>query len=254
MTFTPVDLDPDAASDGTRPGAALRLFCLPHAGGSSAHFRAWKWLDPYARVVPLDLPGHGARLGEPLVEDWDELVDRLAGTIQARLDGPYALFGHSLGSLLAFDLAHRLTAAGTPPALLVAAGRNGPSARPAQRPLHELPDQEFLGMLHALGGLPQALLRQPELLRIFLPTLRADLRLAERYRRPDVPALPVPVMAFAGEDDPMTDDAGVLAWKRETTGTCELVFVRGGHFFLEEPEFAGALTERIARLVHPVVV
>ncbi|MBV2156573.1 alpha/beta fold hydrolase [Kitasatospora sp. SUK 42] len=236
------------------PATGPQVFCLPHAGGSSAHFHRWNWLAPYARVVPVDLPGHGRRLGEPLVTDWDRLAADLTESIAAQVDGPYVLFGHSLGALLAFEVAHRMLNRGPAPALLVAAGRNGPSAEPGYRPIHELPDARFLSALHALGGMPEGLLRQAELLRMFLPVLRADLRLAERYERPAVPPLPLPVMAFAGHDDPMTNDLGLLAWKRETTRSCELVFLDGTHFFLDSPEFAGALTERIARLVHPVTV
>lgn len=249
--------DPAAAAtwgDEGPPAAGFQVFCLPHAGGNSVHFRAWNWLNPYARVVPMDLPGHGSRLGEPLVEDWEQLASGLAETVAEQVDGPYALFGHSLGSLLAFDISHRLLARGLPPALLAAAGRNGPSTQPAHRPVHHLPEPQFIGALHKLGGMPDALLGQPELLQMLLPVLRADLRLAERYERPAVPPLPVPVMAFAGADDPMTDDHGMLAWKRETTSTCELVFLEGGHFFLDRPQFASALTERIARLVYPIAV
>jgi medium-chain acyl-[acyl-carrier-protein] hydrolase len=254
MTTAPFPYDPAAPEDDAPPPSGLQLFCLPHAGGNSAVFRGWHWLAPYARVVPMDLPGHGGRLGEPLVEDWGLLVEELADTVAAQVDGPFALLGHSLGSLLAFDVCHRLVDRGTPPALLVAAGRNGPHAAPAHPPIHRLPDPQFVSALHKLGGLPDALLRQPELLQVFLPLLRADLRLAERYERPAVGPLPVPVAAFAGDDDPMTDDLGMLAWKRETSRSCELVFLEGGHFFLDSPEFAGALTERVARLVHPVAV
>lgn len=253
MTATPFAHDP-AAPDDALPPTGLQLFCLPHAGGNSVVFRSWRWLAPYARVVPMDLPGHGSRLGEPLAEDWDLLVAGLTDTIAAQVDGPYALLGHSLGSLLAFDISHRMLARGLPPALLVAAGRNGPSAKPAYPPVHQLPDARFVSALRRLGGMPDALLRQPELLQVFLPLLRADLRLAERYERPEVPPLPVPVVAFAGGDDPMTDDLGMLAWKRETTGTCELVFLEGGHFFLDRPQFASALTERVARLAYPLAV
>lgn len=249
--------DPTASAvtglDEFAPPAGPQIFCLPHAGGSSAHFRGWTWLAPYARVVPVDLPGHGTRLREPLPEDWDRLVGGLTETIAAQVDGPYVLFGHSLGSLLAFDVSHRMLARGLPPALLVAAGRNGPSVSASYRPVHTLPDAQFVKALRELGGMPEALLHHAELLQMFLPVLRGDLRLAERYVRPSVPAMPVPIMAFAGEDDPMTDDPGVLAWKSETTSTCELVFLEGGHFFLDRPEFSSALTERIARLVHPVV-
>jgi medium-chain acyl-[acyl-carrier-protein] hydrolase len=258
MHSTPLAHDPAASAasglDDAAPTAGLQIFCLPHAGGNSMHFRAWNWLAPYARVVPVDLPGHGSRLREPLVQDWDRLAGDLTATIAAQVDGPYVLFGHSLGSLLAFDVSHRMLSRGLPPALLVAAGRNGPSAAPAYRPIHELPDARFIGALHKLGGMPEGLLHQTELLQMFLPVLRADLRLAERYARPPAPALPLPIMAFAGGADPMTDDLGMLAWKQETTSTCELVFLDGGHFFLDRPEFAGALTERIARLSYPVTV
>ena len=255
MTSASLSHDPaEPADDRWPPAAGLQVFCLPHAGGNSAHFRAWNWLAPYARVVPMDLPGHGGRLGEPLVEDWEQLAGGLAETVAAQADGPYALFGHSLGALLAFDISHRLLARGMPPALLIAAGRNGPGAEPAHPPVHELPEPQFIAALHRLGGMPDGLLRQQELLQMFLPVLRADLRLAERYERPAVAPLPVPVMAFAGAGDPMTDDHGMLAWKRETTSTCELVFLKGGHFFLDCPQFASALTERIARLAYPITV
>jgi surfactin synthase thioesterase subunit len=257
MYSTPLAQDPAATAadplDDDVP-VGLQIFCLPHAGGNSFHFRSWNWLAPYARVVPVDLPGHGSRLGVPLLEDWERLAAELTDHVAERVDGPYVLFGHSLGSLLAFDISHRMLARGLPPSLLVAAGRNGPSRKPAYAPVHELPDAHFLRALDKLGGMPQGLLHQPELLQMFLPVLRADLRLAERYTRPAVPALPVPIMAFAGGGDPMTDDLGMLAWKQETTSTCELVFLDGGHFFLDRPEFAGALTERIARLAYPVSV
>ncbi|GAA1378043.1 thioesterase II family protein [Streptomyces beijiangensis] len=232
------------------PTAEMQLFCLPHAGGTSGHFRGWHWLAPYARVVPVELPGHGSRLREPLIEDWQVLVDNLTETIARRVDGPYAVLGHSLGSLLAYEICRALERRGMPPALLVAAGRNGPAAPPSYPHIHELPDPQFIAALRRLGGIPDGVLHQPELLQMFLPVLRADLRLAERYTRTPGLPLQVPVMAFAGRSDPMTDDLGLLSWKRETTQTCDLVFLDGGHFFLDQPEFTDALTERIARLAY----
>jgi medium-chain acyl-[acyl-carrier-protein] hydrolase len=253
VTAAPAGRGPDRMP--TRSGP--RVFCLAHAGGSTAHFRAWRWLDPFARVVPLELPGHGARMGEPHEQDWQVLAAGLADTVAAEVgprpadpaDGgePYVLFGHSLGALLAFDISHRMLARGRPPALLAVAGRNGPSVPSSYRPVHRLADHEFVGAVHALGGLPTALLRQPELMRLFLPIIRADLRLSELYARPDVPALPIPVVAFAGRQDPMTDAAGMLAWAQETTGVCELVFLEGGHFFLGSREFERRFAERVAR-------
>jgi medium-chain acyl-[acyl-carrier-protein] hydrolase len=196
-------------------------------------------------------------MGEPYVRDWPELVDGLADTVADQIgpdpaepaagDAPYVLFGHSLGALLAFDISHRMLARGRPPAMLAVAGRNGPSVPSSYCPVHRLADHEFVGAVHALGGLPTAMLRQPELMRLFLPIIRADLRLAELYARPDVPPLPVPIVAFAGRQDPMTDAPGMLTWAQETTGVFELVFLEGGHFFLGSPDFERQLAERIAR-------
>ena len=196
-------------------------------------------------------------MGEPHEQDWQVLAAGLTDIVAAEVepkpadpaDGavPYVLFGHSLGALLAFDISHRMLARGRPPALLAVAGRNGPSVLSSHCPLHRLADHEFAGALHDLGGLPAVVLRQPELMRLFLPVIRADLRLAELYTRPDVPVLPIPVVAFAGLQDPMTDAAGMLAWAHETTGVCELVFLEGGHFFLGSREFERQFAERIAR-------
>jgi medium-chain acyl-[acyl-carrier-protein] hydrolase len=228
----------------------LRLFCLPHAGGSAGAFGTWRrWLPRQVRLTPVELPGHGTRLTEPLIADWQPLLDDLYRVIAGQIDGPFAIFGHSLGALLAFETSRMLLRrAGVSPVLLVAAGRNGPSAPPSYRPIHDLPDSPFLDALRRLGGVPDALLRNAELRQLFLPGVRTDLRLAERYARRPGPPLACPVLAFAGRRDVMTDHAGVLAWTRETTAGCDLVFVDGGHFFLQDDQFTTALGDRLARV------
>lgn len=227
----------------------VQVFCLPHAGGNSVHYHAWsRWLPSNAEVIPVDLPGHGTRLREPLIADWKLLVDDLATLVGERVDGPFVLVGHSLGALLAYEVCRTLRDQGREPVLLVAAGRNGPSAGLSHRPIHDLPDAHFLSALRGLGGTPEGALYRPELLQMFLPVLRADLRLAELYARDPGEPLSCPVTVFAGCQDQMTDDVGMLAWKRETSGTFELVFVEGNHFFLEQREFTEALGARIARL------
>ena len=186
MHTTPLTQNPAATAatplDDDVP-AGLQIFCLPHAGGNSVHFRAWNWLAPYARVVPVDLPGHGSRLGVPLLEDWERLAAELTDHVAERVDGPYVLFGHSLGSLLAFDISHRMLARGLPPSLLVAAGRNGPSEKPAYTPVHELPDVQFLHALDKLGGMPQGLLHQTELLQMFLPETLVDVAVSRQFEQ-----------------------------------------------------------------------
>jgi medium-chain acyl-[acyl-carrier-protein] hydrolase len=227
----------------------LRLFCLPHAGGSSARFIPWaRWLSGQAEVIAVDMPGHGRRLPEPLVTEWRPLADDMAAIIGAQADGAYAVFGHSLGALVAFEACRILTGRGHPPALLVVAGRNGPSAGVPHRPIHGLPDEEFLSALRRLGGTQDAALDDPELLEMFLPVLRNDMRLAEVYERAPGPPLSCPIAVFAGRHDALTDDFGLLAWKRETTGNFELHLIDGRHFFLDEPEFTEALAARLARV------
>lgn len=227
----------------------IQVFCLPHAGGNSLHYQAWqRWLPPGAEVVPIDLPGHGTRLREPLIGEWRPLVEDLVNVVGEQVDAPFVVVGHSLGALLAYEVGRALGERGTPPELVVAAGRNGPSAGLAHRPIHDLPDAQFLSALRRLGGTPEGVLHRPELLGMYLPVLRTDLRLAELYAREPGPCLPCPVIVFAGRGDRMTDAVGMLAWQRETTGTFELVLVEGDHFFLEEPEFTEALRARIARL------
>jgi len=235
----------DAAS------AKIQIFCLPHAGGSTAHFRGWHWLAPHAQIVPVDLPGHGTRLLEPLISEWPVLLEDLTKTIVEQIQAPYVIFGHSLGSLLAFEICRTLQSRGCPPVLLVTAGRNGPSENASQPSLHELPDAQFIAALRRLGGFPDSLLQQAELLQMFLPMLRADLRLAEMYTRRPGPLLDSPIIAFAGRHDRMTDDVGMLAWRRETTKGCELIRIDGGHFFLDHAEFIDAFILRIARLIEP---
>jgi medium-chain acyl-[acyl-carrier-protein] hydrolase len=233
-------------------GAALTLYCLPHAGGSAAPYQRWRSLvPPGVELHPLELPGHGGRLREPPVQRMDLLVAELVRVIDARPGHRFALFGHSFGALLSYELTRRLHQRGTPPALLLVAGRNGPSEPLSHRPIHHLPHDEFLTALRRFGGMPEVLLRQPALLKVYVPALRADLRITETYVRAPGPALDIPVCAFAGRRDVLTDPAGMLAWQRETTRAFDLALVPGQHFFLEEPEFQAALAHRLARAVHP---
>lgn len=228
---------------------ALHLLAIPHAGGSAGAFGDW------ARTLPegtdlhvLELPGHGARMREPLVEDFEALVARLATDAAEAVSGPYVLFGHSLGALLAFEVARELRdTLGEPEALLVA-GRNAPTVPSAHRPIHHLPDGEFVAALESYGGMPEALRQEPELLEMFLPVLRADITLAETYRRRSGATLRCPIIAYSGRRDPLVDDLGLVAWRRETTGAFVLHVLDGSHFFLGNSEFRERLRERLTVL------
>jgi medium-chain acyl-[acyl-carrier-protein] hydrolase len=231
-------------------GPPLTLFCLPHAGGSALAFGRWRRaLPPDVRVVPLELPGHGARFREPLVDSLDPLIAGLLREVRAAGVPRYAVFGHSLGALLAYELARALVAAGHPaPRALLVAGRNGPAEPLSHRPIHALPDAAFVAALERLGGVPPTPAGGPGLLRAYLPALRADLRLAETYTRRPGPPAHFPIAAFAGREDPLTDPRAVLGWSRETTAAFELTLMPAGHFFLDRPDFTAAVSDCLRRL------
>lgn len=229
--------------------AVDQLFVIPHAGGAASYYRQWsEWLPNTVELIPLDLAGHGTRMREPLITEWPGFVADLAALVRARIAGAYILAGHSLGALVAYEVARIMQARGTPPSLLLVTGRNGPTAGLSHRPIHQLPDAEFLAAIERLGGTPGTVLQQSEVMRMYLPLLRADLRLAETYTREPGPPLLLPVAVFAGRQDQLTDDRGLIAWSRETTGTFELTLVAGGHFFHQHPGFTASVRSCLDRL------
>jgi medium-chain acyl-[acyl-carrier-protein] hydrolase len=239
-------------STAVNPDPALTLFCLPHAGGSAHPYaRLATGLPGHVRVVPLELPGHGTRVREPLLRDLTALTEETLRLIGDRRHLPYALLGHSFGALLAYEAARALDQLGTPPALLLVCGRNGPTAPASDRPFHHLPDDGFVRHLTRIGGMPESLLAQPELLRFYLPAIRADLQVLESYTHTPGPRLDVPVAAFAGRTDLLTEPAAAASWAQVTDGVFDLTVVPGGHFFLQEPEFRAALASRLARPAQP---
>lgn len=232
----------NASGDNGPATDPVALFCLPHAGGSALAYRRWDTRTPsHVLVRPVELPGRGTRMREPLVGEFDRLVTVLAEEISAQIDGRYALFGHSFGALLAFELARTLRHhVGEPVALLVS-GRNGPSV-PAPEPLlHALPEDRFLRGLSVFGGTDERLLADPDLRAFFLPIIRADLRLTETYRRAWAQPLRCPISVYAGRCDPLVTPSGLAAWRQETTGAVHIQQFDGGHFYLAEGTFPARL-------------
>ncbi|MFL6136591.1 MAG: thioesterase II family protein [Frankiaceae bacterium] len=215
------------------------LLCLPHAGASAAWYAAWRRsLDDCVDVVPVELPGRGRRHREPPSTSVPELVDSVRCAAHDRADGPVILYGHSLGALLAYELAHDLAAAGRPPALLVVSGRNAPSRVSERPPVHHLPDDELVEAIGDYAGTPREVLADRQLLDPFLPQLRADLRAAETYRYRARDPLAVPLLVLQGRDDLLVSADGVRAWREETVRECDVVWCTGGHFFHQQRGFA----------------
>ena len=213
-----------------RPGARLRLVCFPHSGAGPAVFHRWAHpLGGEVEVWSATMPGRAGRAQEPFATDWARLTTEFADAVEALVPGPYALFGQSLGTAVAFEVGRELTRRGRPPVHFVASA----GAAPDVRPVFTVPedDDALIAKVDAhYGGIPAAVKAVPELVAYFLPVLRADLELAASYRYTPGPGLPCPVTAFAGDADPTVTEAGLAAWRRHAAGDCEVHRLPGGHF------------------------
>ena len=229
-----------------RPGARLRLFCFPHAGGGIATFRDWIRLPPDIDVCAIQMPGRDARSSEPPCSDLPLLVKSLAEGLAPHLDTPFAFFGHSLGALVAFELTRYLRRHGGPqPAHVIASARRAPQLPNVDPPTYNLaPDRAFVDALtRRYNGIPAAILAEPELMAMFLPILRADLKMTETYRYPPEELLTIPLTALGGLEDPLVGRADLSAWSGMTVGPFSLHMLAGGHFFLH------SATDAVLRLV-----
>jgi medium-chain acyl-[acyl-carrier-protein] hydrolase len=225
---------------GPRRGK-LRLFCIPHAGSGPSSFRNWRnAFGSGIELVPVAPPGREGRFAEPIPATLDELIQDLAHFMAAHLDLPFALLGHSMGALVAFELARwfRREKLAGPQHIFVSAHR-APHL-PELRPMHGMPDALLQAELVRLQGTPSEVLQDSELLRVLLPVLRADLRLCENYCcRPEAP-LGCAITCLGGDADRRVSRVQMVAWKRYTTGPFRVRLFPGGHFYLyENPALVG---------------
>ncbi|MFJ4282338.1 thioesterase II family protein [Streptomyces massasporeus] len=233
------------------PDAAVRLVCFPHAGGSASFFFPMsRALAPDADVLAVQYPGRQDRRSEPVVTDITLLADRVADRLAAASDGrPLALFGHSMGSLVAFEVAERLQAHGTPVSALIVSGRRAPHLR-REEDVHVRSDDGLVAELRALSGTDSELLGDEEILRMILPAVRGDYRAVETYLRRTPARLTCPVLALLGDSDPRVDPDEARGWADHTTAGFDLRILSGGHFYLvrEQPAVLAAIRERLGIL------
>jgi surfactin synthase thioesterase subunit len=234
------------------------LVCLPHAGGSaSAYFDLSVRSRPAVEVCAVQYPGRLDRRSEPAVLSVAELADRLAevvGPLAARLkrsQRSYALFGHSMGAVVAYELALRLESGSTPgPTHLFASARRAPS-RTRPEDLHRGSDADLLAHIGRLGGITPDLLADPEMRALILPVLRADYTAIERYRAEPGRTVRCPVTVLVGDRDPMVDAGEAADWARHTRGGFEMETFAGGHFYLADhlPAVVSVVAGRLAAQV-----
>jgi len=215
----------------------LRLFCLPYSGASAMVYSRWRRALPeWLQVCPLELPGRGMRMDEPLQRDIKALAAQLAVEISAQLDGPYALFGHSLGGLLAFELAHALRERGLPePLALFASGTAGPARRDVSEYAIEKTDAQLITRLRELKGTAEDALANHELMQLMLPILRADFLLCGSFHYGEREPLAMPIHVFGGKQDSVRAEQ-LLDWQEDTTTGFSLDMFEGHHFFLLQQE------------------
>lgn len=227
----------------------MRLACFAHAGSSTAQFAAWRRLVPdWIALAPIELPGRGARSGEAPIASMPELVERLLPELLELDDRPLALFGHSLGAKVGFELARRLAERGRAPAHLFVAASPADRYPARGRGLHLRPRDELVAELKRIGAAPERVLDDARLVNLLLPVLRADLQLAVEYQAAPGAPLDCPLTAFAGTRDPDIAVDDVAGWSRHTRGPFRLQPLDAGHHLVRErsTELVGELTRALA--------
>lgn len=223
------------------PDAPLRLFCLPYAGGGGAVFRQWpERLKGLAEVCPVLLPAREARFREPACTRMGPLVVMLADALAPFLERPFAIFGHSMGALIAFELTRLLVGRQAPgPVRLFISGSRTPRSSFAEANVHGLPDDEFLDCLHRrYRAIPDAVRENRELAEIIMPALRADFELLVTYRYVDGAPLRCPLVVYGGQSDDTVSPEELQGWAEYggADGTFRCRLFAGSHFFLRTSE------------------
>lgn len=219
------------------PQAAMRLFCFHYAGGGATIFRKWhERLPSSVEVCAIQLPGRGSHIMVPPLTSVEAAIDGLSAAIATWLDKPFIFYGHSMGALLSFELAHRLREEySVSPAQLIVSGRRAPQL-PIHTAYHTLPEQEFLSLIRSFNGTPKVILDNAEMMQAMLPMLRADFMICETYRYSDPPQLDLPILALGGLHDPEVDREHLEAWSRQTTKAFKAQMFPGDHFFIQSCE------------------
>lgn len=234
---------------GARPSASVRLFCFPYAGGGTSAYTPWERLAPaWIEVCPVQLPGREGRFAERPFDRLHGLLADLWPDFSTVFDKPYALFGHSMGALIAFELARKLRRANAPdPVALLVSGALAPHRRGGRQPLHTLHDDALLERLHSFRGVPPELLQDPSFVAVLMPVIRSDFAVVDTYEYVPEPRLSIPIHAFGGVEDRDAPSGELPFWSEQTSSAFSLQTYQGGHFFIrtEAPALIKVICDRI---------
>jgi medium-chain acyl-[acyl-carrier-protein] hydrolase len=218
----------------TRQPTRARLFAFHHAGGSASYFRTWPaGLPAELEVIAVQMPGREDRRHVTPPPSLDDAAESLARQLAPLLDLPYAIFGHSMGALLAFETTRALRrAACAAPRHLFVSGHWAPQLPDPLPLISRMPEPELLETVTRMGGTPPEVLAHRDLRDLIVPTLRADFALCESYRYRAEPPLDLPLSAFGGLADPLTAPTSIEPWAAQTRAAFRARFFPGDHFFL----------------------
>lgn len=231
------------------PAPAIRLVCLPHAGGAATFFQPWgALLPPGVELYAVRYPGRQDRLDERCFETMDGLADAVTAALEPLLDRPLALFGHSMGASVAYEVAVRLEARhGFVPARLLVSGRQAPHLAETED-YEGRTDDELVAEIRAFGNIDEGVLDLPAVRELILPALRADFRLLGAYRPQQPSKIEAGIVGYVGLSDPGCPIGAARAWSELTLGGFELKVFPGGHFYLAEQQ-AALVADVMSRLV-----
>jgi medium-chain acyl-[acyl-carrier-protein] hydrolase len=237
------------------PEARMRLFFFPYAGAGSTSYNAWlRHFPPEVEIFLVHLPGRDKRISEAPFTQFPPLIEPLSHALAQYLDRPFSFFGHSMGGLVSFEVTRQLRRQyGLMPAHLFVSARLAPQVPDSRPKLHPLPEKEFLAATEKrYGALPQLVLEDPELLKLFLSILRADLNLIEEYQYVDESPLECPISVFGGLQDHTVTHDELRAWRAQTKDRFDLKMLPGDHFFIQSSKalIAQTISEELFKLMN----
>ena len=229
----------------------IKLFCFPWAGGTATLYYKWKkLLDESIELLPIELSGRGSRYNSPPYNTFSEAVEDTFESIKDDLNGsPYAFFGHSMGTLIAYELCHKIKDMGIKePAHIFMSGRWAPSIIKKDQINYDLPDEELKKVMLSMGGTSQVLIENNKLLDTFIPVFRSDMRITETYKYVERNAsLSSSITAMTGISDTSICNNDLLEWQKHTKGELDICKFKGGHFFINDS--MGAVVKNINKKI-----
>ncbi|MFJ8519620.1 thioesterase II family protein [Lysinibacillus xylanilyticus] len=226
------------------------MFCLPYAGGSEGTYYNWKkYLNSSIQIEPIELKGRGKRFDESFYETLDEAVEDIFENIKDKvIENDYVIYGHSMGSLLAYELYYKIKSQNIKnPEHIFFSGYKAPNIKRGRKIIHKLPDKEFVKEIFDLGGTPEELLNDNELLQIFIPILRNDFRIIENYiykKKKD--KIQCDISILNGEQDDITFEE-ILKWKDHGGRGVKIYNFEGNHFFINNN------IEKITKVIYETI-